>query len=61
MSGVVALTNQKKLEQFEKEIGELSSGIKAKNMKAEDELERLMNEKFYNPYDVLLLDSSATD
>jgi hypothetical protein len=34
MSGVVALTNQKKLEMFEKEINELSSGIKAKNLKA---------------------------
>lgn len=35
--------------------------IKGKGLKVEVELERLTNEKFYNPYDVLQLDANATD
>mgnify|MGYP000886319010 CR=1 FL=1 len=35
--------------------------MRVRNLKPEDELERLLGEKFYNPYDVLQVDSSATD
>lgn len=61
MEGTVALTNRKKFEQFEKEISELSGTVRIRNLKPEDEIERLLGEKFYNPYDVLQLDSNATD
>ena len=35
--------------------------IKAKALKADVEIDRLTNEKFYNPYDVLQLDAAATE
>ena len=48
----------KKITEFNKKVGEVTtSNIKSKPLKAEDELERLLNEKFYNPYDVLELNA----
>ena len=38
-----------------------NKAIKSKPLKPDFELERLTNEKFYNPYDVLQLDVLATD
>lgn len=53
---------QAKLIDYTKEINEIkNAGIKYRPSKADIEIERLVNEKFYNPYDVLLLEASATD
>ena len=48
----------KTIDQFNKKILEVTtSNIKYKPVKADDELTRLLNDKFYNPYDVLQLRS----
>ena len=53
---------QSKLNDYTKEINDLKSGgIKYKPSKADVEMDRLLNQKFYNPYDVLLLEGSAND
>ena len=53
---------QEKLKEYKKEISEIKdAGIRYKPAKADIEIERLLNEKFYNPYDVLLLNANATD
>lgn len=47
---------------YRKDIDELKyKAIKTKTLKQDLELERLTNEKFYNPYDVLQLDASANE
>lgn len=48
---------RQQVNEFSKEV----RGIKAKALKPEVELERLTNEKFYNPYDILQLDATATE
>lgn len=51
----------KTIEQFNKKVTEvLTPNIKRKPVKADEELTRLLNDKFYNPYDVLQLRSEAT-
>lgn len=38
-----------------------NKGINQIPTKADIEIDRLLNEKFYNPYDVLLMNANATD
>lgn len=53
---------QSKLNEYTKEINDIkNTAIRYRPTKADVELDRLLNEKFYNPYDVLLLEASATD
>jgi hypothetical protein len=48
----------KTISEFNKKVVEVTtSNIKYKPVKADDELTRLLNDKFYNPYDVLQLHS----
>ena len=52
----------KTIEQFNKKVVEvITPNIKYKPVKAEEELTRLLNDKFYNPYDVLRVGSEATE
>ena len=53
---------KQQINEYSKEVDAIKfKSIKAKPLKQEAELERLTNEKFYNPYDVLQLDAAATE
>jgi hypothetical protein len=50
------------IKDYTKEIDAIKyKSIKTKSLKQDVELERLTNEKFYNPYDVLQLDATASE
>jgi DnaJ homolog subfamily C member 8 len=53
---------RQQISEYSREIDAIKyKSIKAKTLKADVEIDRLTNEKFYNPYDVLQLDSAATE
>lgn len=53
---------RQQLNEYSKDVEAIKyKSIKAKPLKQEVELERLLNQNFYNPYDVLLLDGTATE
>jgi len=53
---------RQQINDYSKEVDAIKyKSIKAKTLKVENELDRLSNEKFYNPYDVLQLDATAND
>ena len=53
---------RQQINDYSKEVDAIKyKSIKARTLKVENELDRLTNEKFYNPYDVLQLDATATD
>ena len=53
---------KQQINEYSKDVDAIKfKSIKAKPLKQEAELERLTNEKFYNPYDVLQLDVAATE
>jgi hypothetical protein len=53
---------KQQISEYSREIDAIKyKSIKAKVLKADVEIERLTNEKFYNPYDALQLDSTATE
>lgn len=55
-------TTKQQISDYTREIDAIKyKSIKAKVLKADVEIERLINEKFYNPYDVLQIDSAATE
>ena len=53
---------KQQMSEYSKDIDAIKyKSIKGKSLKQDLELERLCNEKFYNPYNVLQLDSIASD
>jgi DnaJ family protein C protein 8 len=53
---------KQQINEYSKEIDSIRyKAIKTKVLKSDIEIERLTNEKFYNPYDVLQLDATATE
>lgn len=53
---------RQQINEYSKDIDSVRfKNIKAKGLKVQNELERLTNQKFYNPYDVLQLDANATE
>lgn len=54
--------SESKIQDVRKEIETIKNkGINQLPTKADVEIDRLLNEKFYNPYDVLLMNANATD
>lgn len=52
----------KKLREYTNDMDSIKhQGIIMKPYKSDEEIERLLNQKFYNPYDVLQLRANASD